>query len=61
VVEGIKYATAEHWMMVGKARLFGDEAMVAAILNTSSPAEAKQLGRKVKNFDPALWEQHCRG
>ncbi|HLZ89792.1 MAG TPA: NADAR family protein, partial [Puia sp.] len=25
-VEGVRYPTAEHWMMAGKAKLFGDEA-----------------------------------
>lgn len=32
VVDGVSYATAEHWMMAAKARLFGDaEAERAAL------------------------------
>jgi ribA/ribD-fused uncharacterized protein len=45
-------------MMVSKAKLFGDDKMISEILKASTPAEAKKLGRKVKNFDAELWEQH---
>jgi len=54
-VDGVRYATAEHWMMAGKARLFGDEAAVPAILAARTPAEAKNLGRLVRGFDDARW------
>lgn len=55
---GVPYATAEHYMMAGKARLFGDGEMEQEILRAASPAEAKKLGRSVRNFDPTVWEQH---
>jgi len=55
VVDGVKYATAEHWMMAGKARLFGDDEMLPAILEAPSPSEAKALGRRVRGFDEATW------
>lgn len=54
-VDGVRYAGAEHWMMAGKARLFGDEASLAAILAARSPAEAKKLGRLVRGFDEGRW------
>lgn len=54
-VDGDTYATAEHYVMVGKARLFGDEAMAAHILKTSAPEEAIALGREVRGFDRATW------
>jgi ribA/ribD-fused uncharacterized protein len=54
-VEGIEYATAEHWMMVEKAKLFHDDSAVAAILAAPSPAAAKALGQKVAGFDEAAW------
>jgi ribA/ribD-fused uncharacterized protein len=57
-IDGITYLTAEHWMMASKAKLFGDLLMLEKMLTTSSPADVKQLGRKVKDFDPALWEIH---
>jgi ribA/ribD-fused uncharacterized protein len=58
VVENITYPTAEHWMMAEKARLFKDETALAKILQAKSPAEAKKLGRTVRNFDSALWDTH---
>jgi ribA/ribD-fused uncharacterized protein len=57
-VDGISYPTAEHWMMVSKAKLFADTQIIAEMLATSSPANVKKLGRKVKDFEPALWEAH---
>lgn len=57
-VENIRYATAEHWMMAEKARLFQDEEMVKAILEDKSPASAQKFGRQVKGFNKATWVQH---
>ncbi|MEV6973846.1 NADAR family protein [Kitasatospora sp. NPDC093806] len=54
-VDGVAYATAEHWMMAGKARMFGDERTLARILAAATPAEAKKLGRQVRGFDEATW------
>lgn len=56
-VEGIQYATAEHWMMAKKAALFGDTEMLKRILEAKSPAEAKKWGRQVKNFDQEIWSE----
>lgn len=57
-VDGVRYRTAEHWMMAEKARLFGDDEMLAEILESETPREAKALGRKVRNFDPDVWNEH---
>jgi ribA/ribD-fused uncharacterized protein len=57
-VQGVMYRTAEHWMMVGKARLFGDDAIAERILASEDPGAAKALGRKVRAFDQQVWEQH---
>lgn len=51
------YKTAEHWMMAEKARVFNDEEIRKKILTVHHPQEAKQLGRKVKNFDPTVWDE----
>lgn len=56
--DGCRYATAEHYMMAGKARLFGDQEMLEQILDTDDPGRAKALGRKVRGFDHATWELH---
>lgn len=55
-VDGTTYATAEHWMMAGKARLFGDEAALARVLADPSPRAAKAHGRAVEGFDADRWE-----
>jgi ribA/ribD-fused uncharacterized protein len=57
-VEGHRFAAAEHYMMWSKARLFGDDDSAAAILAAKSPADAKRLGRAVRNFREPVWEQH---
>lgn len=58
-VDGVGYASAEHWMMAGKARLFGDTEMLPRILAAPTPAEAKNFGREVRGFDDAVWQDAC--
>ncbi|MEV0841719.1 NADAR family protein [Actinocatenispora sera] len=60
-VDGVGYASAEHWMMAGKARLFGDDEALARILAARTPAEAKKLGRSVRDFDRQVWESRRYG
>lgn len=57
VVDGVTYATAEHWMMAKKALLFGDEEIFQKIIAAEKPAVAKALGREVRNFDADTWNQ----
>ncbi|MEU9045900.1 MULTISPECIES: NADAR family protein [unclassified Kitasatospora] len=54
-VDGVTYASAEHWIMAGKARMFGDEDIAQQVLKARTPAEAKKLGRLVKDFDDEVW------
>lgn len=61
VVDGQRYATAEHWMMAEKARLFGDESALARVFAKDDPGAAKAAGRTVRNFDETLWLQHRFG
>ncbi|MCX4781361.1 NADAR family protein [Streptomyces sp. NBC_01264] len=56
-VGDVRYATAEHWMMAGKARLFEDAEAERAALEARTPAEAKNAGRLVRGFDNAVWER----
>lgn len=58
--KGVKYCCAEQYMMAEKARLFGDEAVLADILRTCDPRRMKALGRKVRGFEQAVWEARCR-
>ena len=57
-VDGVRYPTAEHYMMAAKARLFGDEEALQGVLTARSPAAAKAWGRKVRGFDEATWRAH---
>jgi ribA/ribD-fused uncharacterized protein len=59
--DGHRYATAEHYMMAHKARLFGDTAMAERILASGHPARAQKLGRQVRGFDHATWEAERYG
>lgn len=58
VVNEIEYKTAEHWMMIKKAELFGDDEIRKKILHSTSPAEAKSLGRAVRNYNEDVWNIH---
>lgn len=57
VVGGVSYATAEHWMMAAKARIFGDAAAELRALEAPNPALAKKAGRLVRGFDEPVWER----
>lgn len=58
-VDGVRYATSEHYMMAGKARLFDDPEHEQNILAADSPGEAKKWGRLVRGFDDARWKAAC--
>ena len=58
-VDGVHYPTAEHWMMARKAELFGDGGALADVLACEHPADAKKIGRRVRNFDRAIWGANC--
>ena len=58
--EGTVYNCSEQWMMAQKARLFGDEVTRRKILASKDPKEQKDLGREVKGFDSAIWNEHAK-
>jgi ribA/ribD-fused uncharacterized protein len=57
-VDGIEYATAEHYMMWSKAVLFGDRDMAEQILTAPHPHAAKKLGGRVTGFTDETWKAH---
>jgi ribA/ribD-fused uncharacterized protein len=57
IVNGIRFATAEHYMMWSKAELFDDGDVAQQIVETREPAQAKALGRSVRKFDQRTWER----
>jgi len=56
-IDGVRYATAEHYMMAEKARLFSDLEALERILRSSSPREAKAIGREVRGFEERRWAE----
>lgn len=56
-VDGVRYRSAEHFMMTAKAKLFGDEEIAARIPLARHPKEAKELGRPARGFDEQRWAQ----
>lgn len=55
---GIRYQTAEHYMMAAKARLFSDENAASKAIAAQTPEEAKKVGREVQGFDEREWRLH---
>jgi ribA/ribD-fused uncharacterized protein len=54
-VDGVRFRTAEHYMMWRKALLFGDTVMAERILAAAHPRDVKMLGRGVAGFDDRKW------
>jgi hypothetical protein len=57
VVDDVKYATTEQWMMANKALLFGDTEILRKIVKTDKPGEVKELGRQIRGFDEIKWNE----
>lgn len=53
------FKTSEQYMMFHKALVMGDEEVADKILQTQTPAEAKGLGREVRNFQEEKWMKNC--
>lgn len=56
VCSGNTYNCVEQYMMYQKAILMQDYEIAHKILFELEPRNQKNLGRKVKNYDNALWE-----
>ncbi|SAL48239.1 hypothetical protein AWB68_02356 [Caballeronia choica] len=52
----VQFVSVEQFMMLSKAKLFGDEEIAQAVLAAHLPKEQKALGRKVKGFDLETWK-----
>lgn len=57
-MNNVKYKCAEQYMMCEKARLFKDEEALDKILQAYHPNQMKLIGRKIKNFDNTIWNEH---
>lgn len=56
IVDGNRFASAEHFMMAEKARLFGDSEILQKIINAPNPGAAKAYGREVRGFKQDIWD-----
>lgn len=54
-VKGITFSSMEQYMMYSKAKVFGDEAIAAQIMQNSNVAVIKNLGRLVSGYDDTVW------
>lgn len=57
-VDGVRYHTAEQYMMAQKALLFGDQEAFDQIMAALTPADYKALGRTIRGFDEETWNAH---
>ncbi|CDG17403.1 NADAR family protein [Xenorhabdus doucetiae] len=57
-VDDVKYSSAEHYMMAGKARLFNDHEVLKKIINAKNPGTAKAYGREIRGFNQSIWDEH---
>lgn len=53
--DGINYLTAEHYMMYKKAILFNDLDAAGKILNATTAAKVKKIGREIIHFNEEKW------
>lgn len=58
-IDGINYNCVEQYMMYKKAELFNDNENMRNIMETSSPARQKKIGRLVKGFCMKEWRKVC--
>lgn len=59
--KGITFKSSEQAFMWAKSHHFGDVPSCVAILESSTPKKAKELGRLVKNFNKQEWDKVCLG
>lgn len=59
-VDGTEYDCAEQYMMAMKAKTFGDDEIHKDIMDATTPAEQKALGRRVKGFNADVWNSVCK-
>lgn len=57
-VGNFTYNCGEQMMMHQKACLFNDHEIAAKIMQQSNPKVIKALGRKVRNFEADIWDEH---
>ena len=54
-----QFSSVEQYFMFHKAQHFGDQSTAQKIMESNDPKEAKELGKKVKNFERNAWRATC--
>lgn len=54
----VNFTSTEQYMMFRKASIFKDYEIANHILKIQNPKTIKGLGRKIKDFDEAIWDKH---
>lgn len=57
-LDGVSFLCCEQYIMWAKAQLFQDFAAARKIIEAAEPGKQKALGRAVKGFQEATWQQH---
>jgi ribA/ribD-fused uncharacterized protein len=60
-VQRERYTHAAHWMMVQKAKLFGDESTATELLAMHHDDDIRERGRKIDGFEQRRWNEHRYG
>jgi ribA/ribD-fused uncharacterized protein len=58
VENGLKFNCCEQYMMYKKAVLFNDSTTANEIMSMTKQYDIKAAGRRVKNFDITVWNEH---
>ena len=53
----VMFSSSEQMFMWFKAKFFDDQEIADKIYKSSSPEEARRLGRSVKNYDEVRWDR----
>jgi ribA/ribD-fused uncharacterized protein len=56
LIDGVSYPTVEHYMMVQKARQFGDEKAVQKIMKAKSAKSAKGVEKSIEGVKEDEWD-----
>ena len=55
--DGVEWKSSEQCFMAQKAKFFYDKETYGLIVKSTSPKDAKKLGRLVKGFDDEKWSK----
>jgi ribA/ribD-fused uncharacterized protein len=56
--KGLKFSSAEKFMMFKKAELFQDLEILEVILELEIPRNIKTIGKVIRNFNDEIWDKH---